>query len=390
MSALKAVNLRRPGGGSGGGVELGGGESGGGSSGGEFDGNSQDRYNAEKHSRDSSPIRKNTSSAGLSDSNTPISTLKDRRKPNAVRSAAASRETSPVRSGGPTRNPHPQSQSDLHQPRPQRPVPNAPHWPTSSRLAVARTPPPDSRSPALSPLKKTDQSSSASTTIPPSNSLTIPRETSFEELDELGSPSGMRTPRSNASPALETVVESSLPTTPVLGASRTLTDQVAALVNRKSNNPPEQPEQPEGGKPAAPGGERKQRTGSTASSIAPPSQAESESESGYRSEDRAAHLTNNNTHATNNSRAPPASKSFARRPPVMGSDNFSRNMTVETETVVSVPQVAVGAGGVPGGASIRSQKSTDTIRAPKKEKKKTPKRSGAGGPTNRMYFTPLF
>lgn len=67
----------------------------------------------------------------------------------------------------------------------------------------------------------------------------------------------------------------------------------------------------------------------------------------------------------------------------MGSDNFSRNMTVETETVSSVPQVAVGAAGVPGGASIRSKKSNDTIRAPKKDKKKPTKRAGGGGPANR-------
>jgi hypothetical protein len=191
----------------------------------------------------------------------------------------------------------------------------------------------------------------------------------------------MRTPRSNVSPALETVVESSLPTTPTNGASKTLTDQVAALVNRQPNTILEESE---GDKPETSRGTRKHRTGSIASSIAPPSQPESESESGYKSEERVGASNNNNT----DNRAPQSSKSFSRRP--MGYDNFSRNMTVETETVVSVPQVAVGAGGVPGGASIRSKKSTDTIRAPKKEKKKAPKRSGTGGPANRTYPNWLF
>jgi hypothetical protein len=60
-------------------------------------------------------------------------------------------------------------------------------------------------------------------------------------------------------------------------------------------------------------------------------------------------------------------------------------MTVETETVSSVPQVGLGAVGPPGGASIRSKKSTDTIRASRKEKKRIPKKSVTVGPSNRKY-----
>ncbi|MCJ1393665.1 hypothetical protein MMC18_006541 [Xylographa bjoerkii] len=74
-----------------------------------------------------------------------------------------------------------------------------------------------------------------------------------------------------------------------------------------------------------------------------------------------------------------------------------KNMTVETETVSSVPQVAVGGGagerGVPGrtdtSGSIRLKPSTETIR-PKKEKKraarKTPSiNSGTGGSSRRFH-----
>ncbi|RPA91580.1 hypothetical protein L873DRAFT_1577205, partial [Choiromyces venosus 120613-1] len=402
MSASRATaNNRGPGGVTGtgngvpaagsGAVDLGGGEGGGGS-GGELDGNSHDRINsesanAEKHSRDSSPMRRNTSSNGLSDSNTSTSTLKTSRKPSVVRSAAPSRETSPTRSGTPaagsSRNAQPQSQPDLHQPRPHRPLANAPHWPPSTRLAVTRTPPPDSRSPGLSPHKKGDHNNyTTSTGVPQSVYLLRDREGNLEDFEESGVASGMRTPRSNSSPALETVVESSLPTTPAISTSKTLTEQVAALVNRQQHHTIL--EEPEGEKSGA-GGTRKHRTGSIASSIAPRSQAESESESGYKSEEKAAYANNNN-----NNRAPPPSKAYARRPTVMGSDNFSRNMTVETETVSSVPQVAVGAAGVPGGASIRSKKSSDTIRAPKKEKKKPMKRSGGGGPANPSSKADLF
>ena len=81
----------------------------------------------------------------------------------------------------------------------------------------------------------------------------------------------------------------------------------------------------------------------------------------------------------------------------IASEGSVRNMTVETETVSSVPQVAVGGGagerGVSGrtdpSGSIRLKPSTETIR-PKKEKKraarKTPSiNSGTGGSSRRFH-----
>jgi hypothetical protein len=69
----------------------------------------------------------------------------------------------------------------------------------------------------------------------------------------------------------------------------------------------------------------------------------------------------------------------------MAKETLPKNMTVETETVSSVPQVALATASAQGGASVRSKKSTDTIKAPKKEKRKPTKRSGAGSTSNRMY-----
>lgn len=84
----------------------------------------------------------------------------------------------------------------------------------------------------------------------------------------------------------------------------------------------------------------------------------------------------------------PASKSFgvgAGRGKPSG-EGSTRNMTVETETVSSIPQVAVGGPAGGNNGSIRTKPSSETIR-PKKEKKKTARKapsvtSGTGEPPN--------
>lgn len=372
------------GGGGGAGGGAGGGDrrrsTGGGGGGVERNKNSTDLLasNIEKPSRDPSPIRMNLSSTGLSDSNiTPAFHYKNRRKPGSVRSATASRETSPIRSvsaaaAAVLRN---SQQPDLQQPRPQRPLANAPHWPSTSRLGLSRSPP-GSRSPALSPHKKNEHTIS----VPPLPSIVLRRdkekEVGLEDFGDQNLPSGMKTPRSNASPTLETVVEGSLPNTPASGTSKTLTEQVAALAALQSNSNTNAIHEESESEVSVETVKGRSRAASISSSISH-SLAESESESGYKSGDRKSRAA---------ARVPPPSKSFSRRSTVMGSDNFSGRMTVETETVTSVPQVALGAGVLPGGASIRSKKSTDTIRAPKKKEKKVLKRAGGGGNSNRTYF----
>lgn len=337
--------------------------------------------NIEKPSRDPSPIRMNLSSTGLSDSNiTPAFHYKNRRKPGSLRSAAASRETSPIRSvsaaaAAVLRN---SQQPDLQQPRPQGPLANAHHWPSTSRLGLSRSPPPGSRSPAPSLHKKSEHTTSAPPP-PPLPSIVLRRDKEKEVgLEDPGDQnlSGMKTPRSNTSPALETVVEGSLPNTPASGTSKTLTEQVAALAALQSNSSTNAIHEESESEVSVETVKGRSRAASISSSISH-SLAESESESGYKSEDRTSRAA---------ARVPPPTKSFSRRQTVMGSDNFSGRMTVETETVTSVPQVALGAGVLPGGASIRSKKSTDTIRAPKKKEKKVLKRAGGGGNSNRTYF----
>jgi hypothetical protein len=83
--------------------------------------------------------------------------------------------------------------------------------------------------------------------------------------------------------------------------------------------------------------------------------------------------------------APPSlssrqSSTSTLKPPTKGKpgDSTSQSMTVETETVRSIPQVALAQGaGVQGsGGSIRTKPSSETIR-PKKEKKKPPRKQPA-------------
>lgn len=181
----------------------------------------------------------------------------------------------------------------------------------------------------------------------------------------------MRTPRTNSSTTLETVVESSLPATPAIGGLvRSLEDSVTALVQRQPNTAV-----PETDTDSASTITRKDRRDSVSSSIAPLSTAESGSESGYKSEEK--------TPTTSLHRAPPPPRVFGRRPTASGEGASSGSMTVETETVISVPQVGLGTINPPGGASIRSKKSTDTIRAPRREKKRLAKKPVTAGPSNR-------
>ncbi|KAK3500293.1 vacuolar segregation subunit 7-domain-containing protein [Neurospora hispaniola] len=76
--------------------------------------------------------------------------------------------------------------------------------------------------------------------------------------------------------------------------------------------------------------------------------------------------------------APPLTSrqsSLSVRPPAKGKpgEASQQSMTVEAETVTSIPQVALAPGGgvQPSSLSLRTKPSTETIRPPKKEKKRT-------------------
>jgi hypothetical protein len=329
-----------------------------------------------------SKVRRGTSKDASSFSGSNIGKVKRKMPVTVARSAKTSRESSPIRSFG-SKTPQHQGQHqssanlsvphpDLQQPRPFQSLPS------TARQAASRTPPPEARPLAPPSRKKSETSVPHPTYTVPVHQEDSERSEGPDDNDD-GLP-GMKTPRSNSSTALETVVENSLPTTPAIGSSRFLEDSVAALVQHRS------------GASVSVSGKiaeevdtdststitRKSRAGSVSSSIAPSSTAESESESEDKTPTSSLH------------RVPPPTRVFGRRPTVTSKETSSKAMTVETETVSSVPQVGLGAVGPPGGASIRSKKSTDTIRAPRKEKKRMTKRTVAAGPSNRRFPASLW
>jgi len=292
-----------------------------------------------------------------------------------VRSTISSRESSPSRPnlspaarGSQLHNSTTLSQPASEGPRFKRPSSSTtPQWPNSPRLGAG--PKPSQRSPALSPRKTTEQ------VVPPPLAPfalqlrveTVSKNINSGDTDLELPPPGMRTPRANSSPVLETVVESSLPSTPAIGTSRILAQKVAAVEATRNQEKPQgriietTDGETTGGESTTPTVPRS-TIGSRVSTFG--STVESESESGFASEDRIGY---------NNPSAGP-SRVFTRRPTLVNTlqmnPDTSRNMTVETETVTSMIQLGGGPGSV--NPSIRPKKSSDTIRAPRKEKKKRP------------------
>lgn len=204
-----------------------------------------------------------------------------------------------------------------------------------------------------------------------------------EAEDSLAIP-GMRTPARGASGAsganstLETVQEISQPNTPGPGL-----DGMIEWANRNGAKPLQEQEKTLDNADI--------RTVKANDSTKRSSANESGSESGGKGEMKLR-TTSVPTIRPN----APASKSAAAgvgrgKPPGEGS---TRNMTVETETVVSIPQIPVNDGRVGGhNGSIRTKPSTETIR-PKKEKKKTARKapsvtSGTGEPSHLSKRRPL-
>ena len=293
-----------------------------------------------------------------------------------VRSTISSRESSPSRSnlsaaarGSQLHNSTTLSQQASEGPRSprfQRSSSSTPQWPNSPRLGAG--PKILQRSPALSPRKTTEQ------VVPPPlapSALqlrveTVSKNISSDDTDFDMPPPGMRTPRANSTPALETVLESSLPSTPAIGTSRILTQKVAAVEETRNQGKPQgriieaTDGETTGGDSITPTVPRS-AMGSRGSTFGSTVESESESGFGY-----------NNPSKDTSSAGP--SRVFTRRPTLVNTlqmnPDTSRNMTVETETVTSMIQLGGGPGGV--NPSIRSKKSSDTIKAPRKEKKKRP------------------
>ncbi|CAD6579976.1 MAG: hypothetical protein ASARMPREDX12_009424 [Alectoria sarmentosa] len=267
----------------------------------------------------------------------------------------------------------------LDTPRPQRtnkgPAGGSQH-PGSNVLRV-KSPPPSASSGTNSSFltaRKIDQSQSTPTTPTivverPTRSSTFGSESDIAE-DDHPMKSGMRTPVRGISgngPALETVQESSLPATPAIGSRTSHTSKGG------SNDHPERIEE----------NPMEEAFGMEANS-----RPESGNDSAG-SKRAGANVIDGNKDTRKSATAAKSSKppvvqskrSFTQLPftksKTAPSDGSVKNMTVETETVSSIPQLALGGGAgerhplgrTETGGSLRLKPSNETIR-PKKEKKR--------------------
>ncbi len=258
-------------------------------------------------------------------------------------------------------------------PRPQR----TNKGPAGSGVLRVKSPPPSASSGTNSPFltaRKIEQSQSTPTTPTivverPNRSSTFGSESDIPE-DDHPVKSGMRTPVRGISgngPPLETVQESSLPATPAIGT------RTAHTSKGGSNDHPERIE--ENPMEEAFGKEANSRHESGNDSAG-------SKRTGAKSADGKNDARKSATAA--NSAKPPvvqSKRSFTQLPFTKSktgpSDGSVKNMTVETETVSSIPQLALGGGAgerhplrrTETGGSLRLKPSNETIR-PKKEKKK--------------------
>ncbi|KAL9103298.1 MAG: hypothetical protein Q9163_001640 [Psora crenata] len=293
----------------------------------------------------------------------------------------------------------PQHDAGSDVPRPQKAIKSTPASLSqpSARTARLSSPPPAASSgsnlPVVSVIRKIDKSQPT----PPAPLIVVERPnrsptfaTDPDVAEEEALPrAGMRTPArgvSGAGPPLETVQESSLPATPAIGTARPSQGGTGAALDRPERieeNPIDEAYSKKSGSRTESGNES-----SGSKSVGPKSGDDG------KEPRKPATAPNLAKHPTVQ-----AKKSYTTLP-VKGkivSEGSVKNMTVETETVSSIPQVALGGGAgernVPGrndtGGSIRLKPSTETIR-PRKEKKKVVRKapslsSGTGGSLSRRF-----
>lgn len=262
--------------------------------------------------------------------------------------------------------------------------------PGSSVLRV-KSPPPSASSGSNNSFltaRKIDQSQSTPTTPTivvdrPTRSSTFASESDISE-DDHPVKSGMRTPvrgTSGNGPALETVQESSLPATPSIGT------RIAHANKGGSNDHPERIEE----NPMEEAFEKEAN---------PKTESGNDSAGSKRAGAKGADGnkdTRKSATAANSAKPPvvQSKRSFTQLPftksKTAPSDASVKNMTVETETVSSIPQLALGGGAgernplgrTETGGSLRLKPSNETIR-PRKEKKRAVRKApslnaGTGG-----------
>ncbi|CAD6444694.1 5989d12d-da75-4b20-b62a-96f7b6933ab3 [Sclerotinia trifoliorum] len=318
-------------------------------------------------SRESSPVRpqlRNTTSAARS--GTPSRSRKNSQDISPSRStsnqyppsaAALQRVLSAQKT--PHFN-HVASEASIRTPIPQKPlvtseVRDGARWPVSPRI---RSPPPPRQNSLLSP-RRTEPDFPAinvQRTSPTAEPRVEGKSAADSEPEENLLTPGMRTPArgvSGGSSTLETVQEISQPNTPSF--------ELDGAIDGGPN-----------GNPTLPTGQDLM-DGASVDVLKKPviiTTNESGSESGGKGDNKMKNIT-----PTTSRPGPP--KSFSGPSAGRGKpsgEGSAKNMTVETETVSSIPQIALatGAGGLGANGSLRAKQSTETIR-PRKEKKKSRK-----------------
>ncbi|KAK1756830.1 vacuolar segregation protein 7 [Echria macrotheca] len=237
----------------------------------------------------------------------------------------------------------------------------SPRWPVSPRL---RSPPPVLHKPNLAPVRRSEQDVPPihiQRATPPPPQPSGPEAPSDTDTDDAHLASGVRTPARGAggsSSTLETVQEVS-----PLGSPRAQ-ESMDEKMEDSFVSETSQPDAPDISVV-------KTLVGKAAMAI-----QESGSESGSVKANRRTTATASapplTTRQSSSSVRPGAGKG---KP----GEISLQNMTVETETVTSIPQVALAPGGSKegaGGGTLRQKPSTETIR-PKKDKKKSSRKQAA-------------
>jgi hypothetical protein len=244
----------------------------------------------------------------------------------------------------------------IRAPTPQKPptateIKDHPRWPVSPRL---RSPPPITKPTVVSPRKPEHTPPAINVQRSEPQDVTPATEAEAEDPSSISAARPPARGFSGTNSTLETVQEISQPNTPARGLS-------VELEKGASGGPETDPDS---------------STEHSGKTIKAQTNNESGSDSAGKSEGKPV-TAPNPAPATRPSAPVKAYTTTAvggRGKP--SGEGSTRNMTVETETVSSIPQVAVGvgAGGAGINGSLRAKQSSETIR-PKKEKKKTTRKT---------------
>ncbi|KAL8754697.1 MAG: hypothetical protein Q9184_005030, partial [Pyrenodesmia sp. 2 TL-2023] len=359
--------------------------------------------NSPKASRETSPVRPPLRSGVSANSSHPRSRqnstdLSPNRGPHlpgpivpAVPSAAAIQRALSVAGAHqlqPQPSPHPDPTTDPVKPQKavKTALANSNH--SSPKLSRVSSPPP------LAPNKGSSASSKKQDqpqTAPITPSIVVdrakrgPGSTADTEVPSLDAPASasVRIPSRGASgsqPALETVQENSLPSTLAADVSAGQQGMARVASDKRPERIDEDPAEDEQEKTLQSRPESGNESGENKTAAREDGQDTKQQETAKTSATRP-HVVHSKKSTT---QLHPAKAKTA-------AEGTVKNMTVETETVSSIPQVAIGGGtgerGLPGridaGGSLRLKPSTETIR-PKKEKKRVVRKApslnaGTGG-----------